>query len=184
MSEPPISRGFRGRGRGGTGARVPPGQHLVTDFPVLSAGPTPESHLQSRRFTQEDGASPLGEWTWEQFNALPQIELTVDIHCVTTWSKLDTHWRGVSIDTLLEAAGLSEPPEKKRSRRRRRLPLHWPDGSGYWSWSETVLNSELSEVPSALTAAMIAIEIPAAIRPYSIAVAPSSFLKNATSVDI
>ena len=184
MSEPPISRGFRGRKPGAQSARVPPGQHLVSDFPVLSAGPTPETHLKSWSLALEDGDSPVGEWSWAEFNALPQTEVTVDIHCVTTWSKLDTHWRGVSIDTLLEAAGLSEPPEKKRSRRRRRLPLHWPDGSGYWSWSETVLNSELSEVPSALTAAMIAIEIPAAIRPYSIAVAPSSFLKNATSVDI
>jgi len=89
---------------------VPPGQHLVTDFPVLSAGPTPEPDLKAWRFTMADGESPLGEWSWDQFNALPQTELTVDIHCVTTWSKLDTNWRGVSIDTLLEAAGLSEPP--------------------------------------------------------------------------
>ena len=41
---------------------------------------------------------------------MPQAEVKVDIHCVTTWSKLDTNWRGVMIDTLLEAAGLSEPP--------------------------------------------------------------------------
>ena len=111
MSEPPISRGFRGRrGSAGDDARLPPGQHLVTDFPVLSAGPTPESDLATWRFTLEDGVSPIGEWTWAEFNALPQTELTVDIHCVTTWSKFDTNWRGVSIDTLLEAAGLSEPP--------------------------------------------------------------------------
>ena len=111
MSEPPISRGFRGRrGNAGIDARLPPGQHLVTDFPVLSAGPTPEPDLATWRFTIEDGDSPLGEWTWSEFNALPQSELAVDIHCVTTWSKFDTHWRGVSIDTLLEAAGLSESP--------------------------------------------------------------------------
>ena len=111
MSEPPISRGFRGRrGSAGVDARLPPGQHLVTDFPVLSAGPTPEPDLATWRFTLEDGDSPIGEWSWAEFNALPQTELTVDIHCVTTWSKFDTHWRGVSIDTLLEAAGLSEPP--------------------------------------------------------------------------
>ena len=111
MSEPPISRGFRGRrGGGATSARVPPGQHLVSDFPVLSAGPTPEPDLKSWSFTLEDGDSPLGEWSWAQFEALPQTEVKVDIHCVTTWSKLDTNWRGVSIDTLLEASGLSEPP--------------------------------------------------------------------------
>jgi DMSO/TMAO reductase YedYZ molybdopterin-dependent catalytic subunit len=110
MSDPPISRGFRGRARAGTSARVPPGQHLVTDFPVLSAGPTPEPDLASWNFALDDGDSPAGQWSWAEFNALPQSDVTVDIHCVTTWSKLDTRWRGVSIDTLLEAAGLSEPP--------------------------------------------------------------------------
>jgi DMSO/TMAO reductase YedYZ molybdopterin-dependent catalytic subunit len=110
MSEPPISRGFRGRGRSEQSARIPPGQHLVSDFPVLSAGPTPRADLATWRFGLEDGVSPIGEWNWQQFNALPQTDITVDIHCVTTWSKLDTRWRGVSIDTLLEAAGFSEPP--------------------------------------------------------------------------
>jgi DMSO/TMAO reductase YedYZ molybdopterin-dependent catalytic subunit len=112
MSEPPISRGFRRRQQPtGTSARVPPGQHLTRDFPVLSAGPTPETKLSEWTFALEDGASPLAEWTWEQFNALPQTEMKVDIHCVTTWSKLDTNWRGVTIDTLLDAAGLSEAPQ-------------------------------------------------------------------------
>jgi DMSO/TMAO reductase YedYZ molybdopterin-dependent catalytic subunit len=110
-NNPPISRGFRGRRQPAAQAgRVPPGQHLVSDFPVLSAGPTPDIDLKSWSFSLEDGASPLSEWSWEQFNALPQTELKADIHCVTTWSKLDTIWRGVTIDDLLEAAGLSEPP--------------------------------------------------------------------------
>ena len=111
MSEPPISRGFRGRGPGSRNARVPPGQHLGDDFPVLSAGPTPEPDLAGWRLTLEDGDTPLGEWTWAEFNALPQTDVTVDIHCVTTWSKLYTDWHGVSIDTLLEACGLTEPPQ-------------------------------------------------------------------------
>ena len=111
MSEPPITRGFRGRrGSDAVSARLPPGQHLVSDFPVLSAGPTPEPDLATWRFTLDDGATPLAQWSWAEFNALPQSELNVDIHCVTTWSKFDTRWRGVSIDTLLEAAGLAEPP--------------------------------------------------------------------------
>jgi DMSO/TMAO reductase YedYZ molybdopterin-dependent catalytic subunit len=112
MSEPPISRGFRRRQQPtDLSARVPPGQHLTRDFPVLSAGPTPETNLSEWTFALEDGASPLAEWTWEQFNALPQTDVKVDIHCVTTWSKLDTNWRGVTIDTLLDAAGLSEVPQ-------------------------------------------------------------------------
>jgi DMSO/TMAO reductase YedYZ molybdopterin-dependent catalytic subunit len=61
-------------------------------------------------FSLHDGETPLAEWSWDAFLALPQAEVKVDIHCVTTWSKLDTNWRGVMIDTLLEAAGLPTPP--------------------------------------------------------------------------
>ena len=108
---PPISRGFRGRRRPeGRSARVPPGQHLVNDFPVLSAGPTPSTNLEAWTFALQEGGSLLGKWTWAEFEALPQTTVVVDIHCVTTWSKLDTEWQGVTIDALLAAAGLAEPP--------------------------------------------------------------------------
>jgi DMSO/TMAO reductase YedYZ molybdopterin-dependent catalytic subunit len=111
MSEPPISRGFRARRRPESQlGRVPPGQHVTTDFPVLSAGPTPETDLESWSFALFAGESLLAEWSWADFEGLPQTKVKVDIHCVTTWSKLDTNWQGVTIDTLLEAAGLSEPP--------------------------------------------------------------------------
>jgi len=112
MSEPLISRGFRGRKRPESEAhRVPPGQHLTGDFPVLSAGPTPQTHLDRWSFDlQGADGSVLAKWSWAEFEALRQTNVTVDIHCVTTWSKLDTRWQGVTIDTLLEAAGLSEPP--------------------------------------------------------------------------
>jgi DMSO/TMAO reductase YedYZ molybdopterin-dependent catalytic subunit len=111
MGDPPISRGFFGRKRpDDQSARIPPGQHLVRDFPVLSAGPTPVPDLANWSFALSDGDKLIAEWTWEAFNALTQTEVKVDIHCVTTWSKLDTNWQGVSIDTLLEAAGLADPP--------------------------------------------------------------------------
>src|SRR5262249_44747588 len=111
MSKPPISRGFRARtGPDSRGKRVPPGQHLVSDFPVLSAGPTPSTEVASWTFALQEGGSLLGKWTWAEFEALPQTTVVVDIHCVTTWSKLDTEWQGVTIDALLEAAGLKEPP--------------------------------------------------------------------------
>jgi len=87
MSASPISRGFRGRGGGSRDARVPPGQHLVEDFPVLSAGPTPQPDLSNWRLTLSDGATPLGEWTWQRFQALPQTDLTLDMHFVAAWSK-------------------------------------------------------------------------------------------------
>ena len=111
MSEPPISRGFRGRRRSDSQVgRVPPGQHVTTDFPVLSAGPTPDTDLENWSFALFEGEALLAEWSWVEFNAFPQTKVKVDIHCVTTWSKLDTNWQGVTIDALLGVAGLSEPP--------------------------------------------------------------------------
>jgi DMSO/TMAO reductase YedYZ molybdopterin-dependent catalytic subunit len=97
-----ISRGFTGRRRDPELAgRVPPGQYVTDDFPVLSAGPTPHTPLDQWTFTIEGGAEPVS-WTWEEFVALPSETPTVDIHCVTKWSKLDTTWEGISVDTLLE----------------------------------------------------------------------------------
>ncbi len=96
-----ISRGFTGRRRDpALAGRVPPGQYVTDDFPVLSAGPTPHTPLDQWTFTIEGGAEPVG-WTWQEFIALPSETPTVDIHCVTKWSKLDTTWEGVSVDTLL-----------------------------------------------------------------------------------
>jgi DMSO/TMAO reductase YedYZ molybdopterin-dependent catalytic subunit len=94
-----VSRGFAGRRR--EGPELPPGQYLVRDFPVLSAGPTPRVPLERWRFTitNEDGVER--GWSWEEFRALPSEQFTVDIHCVTKWSKLGTNWEGVSLDTLL-----------------------------------------------------------------------------------
>ena len=81
---------------------MPPGQYVVDDFPVLSAGPTPHTPLEGWSFAVGGAAEAGAVWSWEQFNALPQETFTVDIHCVTKWSKLGTTWTGVSVDTLLE----------------------------------------------------------------------------------
>jgi DMSO/TMAO reductase YedYZ molybdopterin-dependent catalytic subunit len=99
---PIISRGFRGRRQDVSPGRVPSGQYVTRDFPVLSAGPTPHTPLDRWSFTIVGEVDEPRRWTWEQFRALPAEEVTRDIHCVTKWSKLDTMWRGVSIDTLLE----------------------------------------------------------------------------------
>jgi DMSO/TMAO reductase YedYZ molybdopterin-dependent catalytic subunit len=97
-----FSRGFSGRPRRDVDpARVPPGQYVVDDFPVLSAGPTPRTRLDDWTFTVAYGEDRR-TWTWDEFRALPTEEPTVDIHCVTKWSKLDTTWEGVSVDTLLD----------------------------------------------------------------------------------
>ena len=99
----PISRGFRGRRRDDVDpARLPPGQYVTPDFPVLSAGPTPRTPLDEWTLTVVVEIDEPRRWTWDEFTALPSEDVTVDIHCVTRWSKLDTSWRGVSVDTLLD----------------------------------------------------------------------------------
>jgi DMSO/TMAO reductase YedYZ molybdopterin-dependent catalytic subunit len=104
----PISRGFGGRRRAEADpSRVPPGQYVTHDFPVLSAGPTPRTRLEDWSFTLGGAVETSRSWTWEEFTALPSETVTVDIHCVTKWSKLDTAWTGVSLDVLLEGAGAS-----------------------------------------------------------------------------
>jgi DMSO/TMAO reductase YedYZ molybdopterin-dependent catalytic subunit len=103
---PPISRGFRGRRRRDVDtARIPPGQYVVDDFPVLSAGPTPRTPVDEWSFMIDGQVDEPVSWPWEEFLALPSETVTVDIHCVTKWSKLDTTWTGVSVDTLLEGVG-------------------------------------------------------------------------------
>jgi DMSO/TMAO reductase YedYZ molybdopterin-dependent catalytic subunit len=97
-----VNKGFRGR-RAESTRELPPGQHLTADFPVLQAGPTPRIDLDDWRFTIRDGHGAEHVWTWTQLKALPSERLTVDIHCVTTWSKLDTKWEGVSLDKLFES---------------------------------------------------------------------------------
>jgi DMSO/TMAO reductase YedYZ molybdopterin-dependent catalytic subunit len=100
---PRVSRGFIGRRRPVADAsRVPPGQYVTRDFPVLSAGPTPHTPLSQWSFTIDGAVQESASWSWEEFTALPADEVTVDIHCVTKWSKLDTTWRGVPVDSLLE----------------------------------------------------------------------------------
>ena len=96
-----ISRGFHGRRRGDE--RLPPGQYLERGFPVLSAGPTPRVSTDTWQFTiTTETGDTAAQWNWQQLMALPQVDVHTDIHCVTKWSKLDTHWRGVSLDTLLD----------------------------------------------------------------------------------
>ena len=103
-----LSRGFRGRRRADVDpSRVPPGQYVTRDFPVLSAGPTPHTPLAQWTFTLRGAVDKPISWTWDELRALPSETFTADIHCVTKWSKLDTSWTGVSLDTLLDAVETS-----------------------------------------------------------------------------
>ena len=103
MSNNFISRAFTGKRRQPSESeRVPPGQYIAPDFPVLSAGPTPRTPQDQWTFSIEGLVAEPVKWSWEEFLRLPLQSFQVDIHCVTKWSKLDTHWQGVSIDTLFK----------------------------------------------------------------------------------
>ncbi len=96
-----FTRGFGSRRREAD-PDLPPGQYLTTDFPVLSAGPTPRIPLTEWSFSIRTETGDTARWNWEELTALPSEEVTTDIHCVTRWSKLGTSWRGVALDTLFE----------------------------------------------------------------------------------
>ena len=113
MAEKFISPGFKGRAREVDSTRkerIPPGQYETQDFPVLSAGPTPRVSLERWDFSIYGEITEDLRWTWNAFRKLPRENVKVDIHCVTKWSKLDTVWSGVSVDTLLESINLDEQP--------------------------------------------------------------------------
>ncbi len=84
--------------------RVPPGQYVTGKFPVLHYGSVPRVDLGTWDFTVYGEVDAPLRFTWSEFQALPRKQVTTDIHCVTRWSKLDTHWEGVAIQTILELA--------------------------------------------------------------------------------
>ena len=86
--------------------RVPPGQYLTERFPVLTVGPNPKYDLASWDFTVFGEVERQLSLSWEELLALPQRDVTLDIHCVTRWSKLDTTWTGVPVTEVLDRAGL------------------------------------------------------------------------------
>lgn len=82
--------------------RLPPGQRLTKDFPVLDLGIQPEVTLEQWTLTLDGEVEAPAALTWEQLNALPQVEDVSDFHCVTTWSRYDCRWGGVAFTTLFE----------------------------------------------------------------------------------
>jgi len=103
-----FSRGFGARRRASE-PQLPPGQYLTDDFPVLSAGPTPRVSTQEWEFSIVTESGERTSWSWQELMALPVEDIRTDIHCVTRWSKLGTHWRGVSLDTLLAGVETTAP---------------------------------------------------------------------------
>ena len=105
-----FTRGFFRKTDPADAERIPPGQHNERGFPVMTVGPTPRAKLESWTFALEYDNQQIIQWGWNEFKELPRTEIHTDLHCVTKWSKLDTNWAGVSIDTLFDAAGLKAPP--------------------------------------------------------------------------
>ena len=82
--------------------RLPPGQYFTDRFPVLHAGSVPVyDDLSQWDFSISGLVVEPKVLTWDELQALPQVEATVDIHCVTKWSKFDMVWRGVAFDDVL-----------------------------------------------------------------------------------
>lgn len=96
-----INRGFGGR-RGTSDPRLPPGQTLVDDWPVLTAGPTPDISTDEWSFTITTEAGVQHRWDWTTLHDAGAEDIVTDIHCVTHWSRLGMSWRGVSVDRLFE----------------------------------------------------------------------------------
>jgi DMSO/TMAO reductase YedYZ molybdopterin-dependent catalytic subunit len=101
-----FTRGFTGP-RGGRATWLPPGQYDIGNgWPVLTAEPTPHLDTATWTFTVEGLVQKPRTWSWAEFQALPRTAYHGDIHCVTTWSKHDVTFEGVSVDALLAAVGV------------------------------------------------------------------------------
>jgi len=90
--------------------RLPPGQSLTLKFPVLHYGPVPHFNAAVWDFRVWGEVEEECSWTWDEFNKLPRTDLTMDIHCVTRWSKFDTLWSGVSVKTLVDEGFIKLKP--------------------------------------------------------------------------
>ena len=102
-----ATRGFFGRDRGERDERLPPGQYDTgSSWPVLTAEVTPDLSTDDWTFRIEGAVDTPMTWAWDGLHALPESTYEGAIHCVTTWSKFDMTWKGVSVDTLLEAVGV------------------------------------------------------------------------------
>ena len=93
--------------------RMPPGQSLTNRFPVLHYGPVPRFNPATWDFSVWGEVEQPLRLTWDEFNQLPRTKVTMDLHCVTKWSKFDTLWEGVSVRALLNMGLFKPKPEAK-----------------------------------------------------------------------
>ena len=99
-----LEEKYRGEGR------IPPGQSLTEKLPVLHYGPVPVFDPDTWDFRCWGEVEQSLRLTWQEFNQLPRTQMTLDLHCVTGWSKFDTQWEGVTLHTLVEQGLLKIKP--------------------------------------------------------------------------
>lgn len=99
-----LWRPGKARARERSSDRLPPGQKWVSGWPVLHEGDIPAFDPGSWRLRVWGEVEQEVEWSWDQLNTLPRAEVVKDWHCVTTWSKMDNRWGGVSVQAALAAA--------------------------------------------------------------------------------
>lgn len=102
-------RGLTGETSSPEKSRLPPGQRLVKDFPVLDLGNQPNMLPKDWALSTAGQINRPFKWTFDDLMAQPQVEIESDIHCVTTWSRYDNRWKGVSLKHLLSEV---QPREK------------------------------------------------------------------------
>jgi DMSO/TMAO reductase YedYZ molybdopterin-dependent catalytic subunit len=104
-----LTRGFSGRHPAARDPRLPPGQYDAgMNWPVLHAESTPSIDTASWSFEIDGLVDKPVHWNWDEIHALPASRYEGAIHCVTTWSKFGMRFDGVSVDTLLDAAGVRD----------------------------------------------------------------------------
>jgi DMSO/TMAO reductase YedYZ molybdopterin-dependent catalytic subunit len=90
--------------------RLPPGQTLTSGFPTLHTGSIPEFNPATWDFRVWGEVEEPVVWSWDQIQALPRVSRHLDLHCVTTWSKFDTVWEGISLRMLVEKGWIKPKP--------------------------------------------------------------------------
>jgi DMSO/TMAO reductase YedYZ molybdopterin-dependent catalytic subunit len=93
--------------------RIPPGQFLTKRFPVLQYGPIPAFNPSTWDFRVWGEVEEPMVWTWDEVLALPRTQIKMDLHCVTTWTKLDTLWEGISLRQLVAEGYIKPKPSAK-----------------------------------------------------------------------
>ena len=100
-----VTRGFFRKRPEGPPGRLPPGQYDTgSSWPVLTAEATPHVDLDSWSLSVDGLVDRPSTWSWAEIQQLPRSTYSGDIHCVTTWSKFDVVFAGVSVDDLLATA--------------------------------------------------------------------------------